>query len=178
MPPHPLQIVLPTAPQYPFIQDRHTFLVNWRTPVTPPPSIISSDPLNSLGSAFSNNNNPMMVAGDNIKVHPSKWTQWDQLLYYLPKEETWDGPRTTSHCARIPSNRCPYACLATWTSQNGCSIWFDQIETRISSMSAGPVPSQLLLCSSYTHYARSNWLNAIAQRRIPDHISRHPCILT
>ena len=82
-PPHPLQIALPSAPQYLFVQDRHTFLTNWQTPATPPPSIISSDSSNSLGSAFSNTNDSMMVAGDDIRVYPGKWTQWDQLLYYF-----------------------------------------------------------------------------------------------
>ena len=86
MPPHHLQIVLPTAPQYLFIQDRHTFLVNRQTPTTLPPSIVSFDLSNSLRSAFSNNNNPMMVAGDSIRVHPGKWMQWDQLLYYFAQE--------------------------------------------------------------------------------------------
>ena len=80
---HPLQLVLPEALQYLFIQDRHAFLINWQTPVTPPPSIILSDSLNSLRFAFSNNNDPMMVAGDDNRVHPGEWMQWDQLLYYF-----------------------------------------------------------------------------------------------
>ena len=137
-PPQPLQIALPSAPQYPFIQDRHTFLANWQTPAIPPPSIISSDSLNSLRSAFSNTNNPMMVAGDDIRVHPGQWTQWDQLLcilFHLGKKHGTMAsglPSVYRHCPRIPSYWHSYACLATWTPQNGCSIWFDQIETRIS----------------------------------------------
>ena len=80
-PPHPLQIALPSALQYLFIEDRHTFLVNRQIPATPPPSTISSDSSNSLGSTFSNE--PIIVAGDDIRVHPGEWTQWDQLLYYF-----------------------------------------------------------------------------------------------
>jgi hypothetical protein len=80
-PPHPLQMALPSALQYPFIEDRHTFLANRQIPVTPPPSSISSDSSNSLGSTFSND--PMIVAGNDIRVHPGEWTQWDQLLYYF-----------------------------------------------------------------------------------------------
>ena len=180
-PPHPLQIALPSALQYPFIEDRRTFLANRQIPATPPSSTISSDSLNSLGLAFSND--PMIVAGNNIRVHPGEWTQWDQLLYYFAQGRNmgrWAQdylPFIAIVPEYLPINiRTP--ALATWTSQNGHSIWFDQIETRISSMSAGPVTSWLLLRSHHAHYARGNRSNAMAWRRIPDCISRHPHILT
>ena len=106
-PPHPLQIILPSALQYLFVQDRHTFLANQQTPATPPPSIVSSDLSNSLGSAFSNNNDPMIVAGDKLESTLANGRSGTSSYTILPREETCDdGPTTTSfyhHCSRIPS---------------------------------------------------------------------------
>ena len=176
MPPHPLQIVLPSAPQYPFVQDRHTFLVNWQTPATPHPSIILSDSSNSLRSTFSNNNDPMMVAGDNIKVHPGEWMQWDQLLYYFAQGKNM-GWWSQDYLLLLPLPQNTFQLMfihppgylnrSEWMSHLIWSNW-DQDQQYVW----GPVTSRLLLCSRHTHYARGNRSNAMARRRIPDRISR------